>query len=82
MGRISKTILEKAVRDIRTKTPLTKWKNSHDVIVWFENNKQKKMPFNIRHHNFLPQYQTPTSNTSHKLYKGIYGHRRERHKTN
>ena len=41
LGRISKTILEKAVRDIRAKTPLTQWKNSHDVIVWFENIKQK-----------------------------------------
>ena len=83
LGRISKTILEKAVRDIRAKTPLTQWKNSHDVIVWFENIKQKNkkcfLTFDII--NFYPSI-TPTPNTSHKLCTRIYEHRRKGHKTN
>ena len=40
------------------------------------------MLFNIRHRKFLSEYQTPTPNTSHKLCKRIYGHRREGHKIN
>ena len=41
LGKISKAILEKTVKEIRAKFPLTQWKNSCDVIVWFNNIKHK-----------------------------------------
>ena len=40
-GRISKTILEKTVNEIRFKSSLIQWKNSQDVISWFNNIKNK-----------------------------------------
>ena len=42
LGKISKTILEKAVKEIKQKTQLNQWKNSNDVIDWFTNLKNKK----------------------------------------
>ena len=53
LGRISKVILEKAVRYIRTKTLRTKKKNSHKVITWFENT-NKKCILTIDIVNFYP----------------------------
>ena len=41
LGKISKAILEKTVKEIRAKFPLTQWKNSCDVIVWSNNIKHK-----------------------------------------
>ena len=41
LGRISKTILVNTVNDIRYKSSLIQWKNSHDVISWFNNIKNK-----------------------------------------
>ena len=64
MGRISKIILEKAVRNLRKNTPLTQWKNSHNVITWFEKIKQKNKKcfkvfdvvnfyLSIKHHHLI-----------------------------
>ena len=41
LGKISKAILEKAIKEIRAKSSLTQWKNSYDVIAWFNNIKHK-----------------------------------------
>lgn len=42
IGRISKVFSENAVKEIKSKTALNQWKNSHDVIKWFQNLEDKK----------------------------------------
>ena len=56
LGRISKSILEKAVTEIRHASRLVQWKNSFEVIEWFSNvqNKTKKCFINFDIVNFYP----------------------------
>ena len=42
IGKISKSIIDKIVMDIRVKTGLVQWKNSQEVIAWFNNIQQKR----------------------------------------
>ena len=37
LGKISKQIVEKIVHDVKSKTNLNQWKNTNDVINWFNN---------------------------------------------
>ena len=37
LGSLSKIILERIVFDIRRKSELTRWKNSYEVLEWFNN---------------------------------------------
>ena len=41
LGKISKSILEKAVTEIRHASRLVQWKNSFEVIEWFSNVQNK-----------------------------------------
>ena len=56
LGRISKNILEKAVAEIRHKSKLVQWKNSFEVIDWFNSveNKTRKCFINFDIVNFYP----------------------------
>ena len=42
LGKVSQQILTKKLAIIRRKTKLNQWKNSHSVIEWFKNLKNKK----------------------------------------
>ena len=41
LGKVSKQIVEKIVHNIRTKTNTNQWKNTNDVINWFNAIKDK-----------------------------------------
>ena len=51
IGKISKLLLENKVDDVKAKTKLNHWRNTGDVITWFETIKVKKtatfIPFDI-----------------------------------
>ena len=42
LGKVSKQIVEKIVHNIRTKTNTNQWKNTNDVINWFNANKKTR----------------------------------------
>ena len=42
LGKISKTILEEAVKEIKSKTLYQQWQNTQDVISWFSSLENKK----------------------------------------
>ena len=42
IGKISKQLLENIVKYVKAETKLNHWKNTGDVITWFENIKDKK----------------------------------------
>ena len=56
MGKINKDILERSVNEIKFKPNLIQWKNSHEVIDWFNNIKSKtnKCFMNFEIVNFYP----------------------------
>ena len=55
IGKISKVILEKIVKQVRLQTPLIQWKkNSSEVINWFD--EIEKMLYNFWYWEVLPQY--------------------------
>ena len=41
LGKISKQIVEKIVHDVKSKTNINQWKNTNDVINWFNNIENK-----------------------------------------
>ena len=42
IGKISKQILEKINTDVKTATKLNQWKNTDEVITWFNNVEDKQ----------------------------------------
>ena len=56
IGKISKAILERIVNEIKFKSKLIQWKNSHEVVDWFNNIKHKanKCFVNFDIVNFYP----------------------------
>ena len=56
LGKLSRTILQKHITTIRKKSMLNQWKNSGEVIDWFEkiNNKNHKCFVNFDIKNFYP----------------------------
>ena len=42
LGKISKTILEEAVKEIKSKTSYQQWQNTQDGISWFSSLENKK----------------------------------------
>ena len=56
LGKVSKQILEKAVKTIKIKTHANQWKNSEEVISWFSNikNKSSKRFFKFDVVSFYP----------------------------
>ena len=56
LGKISKNILENIVNQIKKKSTLIQWKNSYEVIEWFNsiNEKSKKCFVNFDIQKFYP----------------------------
>ena len=42
VGKVSKQILERVISEVKSKTGFNQWKNTHSVIKWFQNIKNKK----------------------------------------
>ena len=61
LGKVSKQILEKAVKTIKLKTLANQWKNSEEVISWFRNikNKSSKYFFKFDVVSFYPTIKKP-----------------------
>ena len=56
LGRVSKQVLEKATKTIKTKTQMNQWTNSEEVITWFNDieNKSSKSFFKFDVVSFYP----------------------------